>query len=494
MADLRKPRGRSTPCLKRQPRSIFFRPQPPHPFLPLGGEDERKCGPHTLELYSEHTRYDPFDKRIGRSVDPDGAGPEVAEQTWTVYDGANPYADFDGSGQLTVRYLYGPAVDMILARLEADGDLAWYLTDHLGTVRDIADPSGNVIDHIQYDSFGNVLSETDPAAGDRFKFTGREYDEATGQYYYRARYYDPATGRFTGEDPLRFQAGDANLYRYVGNGVTSAIDPSGLEEILPPPGLPREDPAWAYYEMQGYSPPPPPPDEGPGFGDLYWYYLTPGDSAPSDPWILNWGSEIAGGIGIAAGTAAAGIVLIGAAGGATSSAAAVPVASTEVAAASYPSAMVTTEVAGAAYAPALLTTELAVGPGAAVSATVVPQTLLAVEHVAFASGFTAAQTAMIVEALQASAALGIDTTALCGVYICELPAGYSASVGIMVECFELTLAPSAFQGGQATLNAIVAEELIHVAQTGATTEFSAQLIWMLEREAVVLNPFWPFLP
>ena len=32
---------------------------------------------------------------------------------------------------------------------------------------------------------------------------------------------------------MGFAAGDANLYRYVGNGPTGATDPSGLEEIFP---------------------------------------------------------------------------------------------------------------------------------------------------------------------------------------------------------------------------------------------------------------------
>jgi uncharacterized protein RhaS with RHS repeats len=31
------------------------------------------------------------------------------------------------------------------------------------------------------------------------------------------------------EDPIGFAAGDANLYRYVGNSVTNAVDPQGLE-------------------------------------------------------------------------------------------------------------------------------------------------------------------------------------------------------------------------------------------------------------------------
>ncbi|HID22390.1 MAG TPA: hypothetical protein EYP14_08305, partial [Planctomycetaceae bacterium] len=66
----------------------------------------------------------------------------------------------------------------------------------------------------------------------RFKFTGREYDAETALYYYRARYYDAAIVRFLSEDPIGLQAGDANLYRYVGNTPTSSTDPHGLRRAV----------------------------------------------------------------------------------------------------------------------------------------------------------------------------------------------------------------------------------------------------------------------
>jgi RHS repeat-associated protein len=147
-----------------------------------------------------------------------------------VYDGVNPYADFDGSGSLTMRYLADPnQPDALFARVAANGTAAWYLRDNINSVRQVVGPTGTVLDAITYDSFGNVLSETNPSAGDRFKYTGREYDAELGVYYYRARYYDPATGRFLGEDPKGFGAGDSNLYRYVGNQPTGRIDPMGLD-------------------------------------------------------------------------------------------------------------------------------------------------------------------------------------------------------------------------------------------------------------------------
>jgi uncharacterized protein RhaS with RHS repeats len=45
--------------------------------------------------------------------------------------------------------------------------------------------------------------------------------------------YDPTIGRWTSQDPIGFEAGDANLYRYVGNGPTNAVDPTGLKGAGP---------------------------------------------------------------------------------------------------------------------------------------------------------------------------------------------------------------------------------------------------------------------
>jgi RHS repeat-associated protein len=168
--------------------------------------------------------YDALNRRIGFKVN--------GTQSWTVYDGNgsmdNPYADFDGSGNLRVRYLYGLVVDQVLSRTDSSGNMAWYVPDRLGTIRDIANTSGSVIDHVVYSGFGNIASESNAPNGDRFKFAGREYNTETSHYYYRGRNFSPIMGRFQSVDPMGFPAGDANLYRYVGNRPTNSIDPSGL--------------------------------------------------------------------------------------------------------------------------------------------------------------------------------------------------------------------------------------------------------------------------
>jgi uncharacterized protein RhaS with RHS repeats len=42
--------------------------------------------------------------------------------------------------------------------------------------------------------------------------------------------YSPLIGQFAQRDPEGYTAGDANVYRYTGNGVLQATDPSGLAE------------------------------------------------------------------------------------------------------------------------------------------------------------------------------------------------------------------------------------------------------------------------
>ena len=171
--------------------------------------------------------YDAYDRRIAKVIDPDGAGPATATTERMVYDGDNIALTFDGQGNQTHRYLYGSGVDQILAD-ETPTSVNWALVDHQGTVRDVVDSNGAVLNHLIYDSYGQVTSETNPSLDFRFGYTGRERDKETGLQYNRARYYDPRTGAFIGQDPIGFGGGDANLYRYVGNSPTLFNDPTGL--------------------------------------------------------------------------------------------------------------------------------------------------------------------------------------------------------------------------------------------------------------------------
>lgn len=136
----------------------------------------------------------------------------------------------------------------------------------------MTDATGGVIDRAAYDSFGNgtVSSIT------RYAYTGREWDEEAGLYYYRARWYDSQQGRFISEDPIGLEGG-INLYGYVENDPVNAIDPLGQDGI----GIDRTRPRRGRRARgaQVPTPPvtpiidPPPPIQPP-----------PPTATPTPPW------------------------------------------------------------------------------------------------------------------------------------------------------------------------------------------------------------------
>ncbi len=115
------------------------------------------------------------------------------------------------------------------ARITAAGTVVWYLLDYQNSVIGMVDSTGSSLGSISYDGFGNMLTNTTGVNGDRFGFTSREWDSSVSLQYNWARFYDPNLGKWTSADPMGFEAGDANLYRYAANGPTNGVDPSGLE-------------------------------------------------------------------------------------------------------------------------------------------------------------------------------------------------------------------------------------------------------------------------
>jgi RHS repeat-associated protein len=184
--------------------------------------------------------YDAMNRRLSKTVDENPNDGVDGVVTYFVYDQYNvilEFVDLDGvlgstEAFLDKRYLYGNRVDQILAQEESINNVFWHLTNHLGTVYDLVDNSGKSINHLSYDSFGNVIFQTNPTVDNHYLFTGREFDSETGLYYYRARYFNPEIGRFIEEDPIEFASGDTNFYRYVGNSPLDRTDPSGMFSYL----------------------------------------------------------------------------------------------------------------------------------------------------------------------------------------------------------------------------------------------------------------------
>jgi len=214
----------------------------------------RKTSDGTTNQVTATYTYDVYGDRIEQDewVKP-GSGNGVTTVTRFAYDGSNVWADLDGSNHLSMRRLYLDGVDQPFARVDSSGNVGWYVPDHLGSVRDIANGAGTSdLDRIVYDAYGNVTSESAPSSGDRYGFDAGERDSNTGLDHFGRRYYNPATGRWQSQDPIGFDAADANLYRYVGNNPLIRLDPNGTDFIAEADKPAFVDNDWVYHYSLEY--------------------------------------------------------------------------------------------------------------------------------------------------------------------------------------------------------------------------------------------------
>lgn len=164
---------------------------------------------------------DGWNRRIGKKVG------GVLVQGFLYWDQLHPLAELDGGGALASRFVY--ASERGAPAYMTKGTSTYrILSDHLGSPRLVVDAgTGIVVQRLDYDEFGNVTLDTNPGF-QPFGFAGGLYDRDTGLVRFGARDYDPANGRWTAKDPLRFDAGDTNLYAYALGDPVNFADPSGL--------------------------------------------------------------------------------------------------------------------------------------------------------------------------------------------------------------------------------------------------------------------------
>ncbi|MBI5225012.1 RHS repeat-associated core domain-containing protein [Candidatus Micrarchaeota archaeon] len=112
---------------------------------------------------------------------------------------------------------------------EAPEKAQYYAQDHLGSNRKVV---GSALEEQtnEFYAFGEGAKAT--GSGNDYKYTGKEFDDESGLYYYGARYYDPDLGRFVSADALQGNLGDPlslNRYVYVKNNPLRYIDLTGNE-------------------------------------------------------------------------------------------------------------------------------------------------------------------------------------------------------------------------------------------------------------------------
>ncbi|WP_200893605.1 RNase A-like domain-containing protein, partial [Pseudomonas fluorescens] len=165
-------------------------------------------------------RYDPFGRRISKTVDG-----KITEFFW---QGDKLIAEHHADCHRS--YIYEPGSFRPLALLEGFGPKATtpyhYQLDHLGTPQELTDTAGEIVWSAHYRAYGQIARLDVGKIDNPLRFQGQYFDQESGLHYNRHRYYNPDIGRYLTPDPVKL-AGGVNGYRYVPN-PTGWVDPLGL--------------------------------------------------------------------------------------------------------------------------------------------------------------------------------------------------------------------------------------------------------------------------
>jgi RHS repeat-associated protein len=131
----------------------------------------------------------------------------------------------------TNTYLYGRG-RISQSALSTPQSEIYFLTDALGSVRQLTDSTGSVTLAKSYTPYGETQSEIRNPQSEitNFGFTGEAADAETGLIFLRARYMNPRLGSFVSKDRASFdvlQPSNSNWYLYANGNPTNFTDPSG---------------------------------------------------------------------------------------------------------------------------------------------------------------------------------------------------------------------------------------------------------------------------
>jgi RHS repeat-associated protein len=182
-----------------------------------------------------------------------------------AYDGTNRRVAKTAASGSTEQYLYGDLANpfrITATRHSLDNTLTTYFyddfgalfaferggnryyvgSDHLGTPKLVTDNAGNILRAMEYDSYGNRISDSAPNFYLPVGFAGGIDDPDAGMVRFGFRDYEPQSGRWAAKDPIFFEGGQANLYVYVGNEPINLVDRYGLRVPIFPSHNPAGEP------------------------------------------------------------------------------------------------------------------------------------------------------------------------------------------------------------------------------------------------------------
>ena len=172
-------------------------------------------------------------------------------ETRFIYDGMNVLQERNSLNLPVATYTRGPdlsgalqgasGIGGLLARTDGNGQSAYYSADANGNITGMVDGNGKVVARYEYDPYGNLLGMWGGLATvNHYRFSSKEIEPLTGDYYFGYRYYNPNWQRWPNRDPIA-ENGGINLYRFVGNDPIDLVDLLGLNYAT----------TWAAYGAVG---------------------------------------------------------------------------------------------------------------------------------------------------------------------------------------------------------------------------------------------------
>ena len=116
--------------------------------------------------------HDPLGRRIGKRVN----GNITEKYLWK--DAITLLAVYDASDNLLMRFNY--ADGRMPVSMSYGGNTYYLAYDQVGSLRLVTDASGGLIKRTDYDSFGNIVNDTNPCMNIPFGFAGGLHDQQTG--------------------------------------------------------------------------------------------------------------------------------------------------------------------------------------------------------------------------------------------------------------------------------------------------------------------------
>ena len=172
--------------------------------------------------------YDALDRRVRKDMNG-----TIINYT---FSGLKPIEERDNaSGTILNKTIFAGFLTPVMN--EKNSNQFFYHQNELNSVEAITSQQGRLLEKYEYDIYGKIsiydsLNNplTGSLSGNRFGFTGQEYDSATGNYKFFFREYNPETGLFNQRDLIGYADG-MGLYQYVHNNPANGVDILGLEDL-----------------------------------------------------------------------------------------------------------------------------------------------------------------------------------------------------------------------------------------------------------------------